>query len=55
MLADVFQKVKRFFADLILDNDPHFEMRRYVEGLARKYRGRVIWDHDDNPDNPSSK
>lgn len=55
MLNALFEKLKNFLAKHFADDDPHFEMRRYVENLARKYRGRVIWDCDDSPDSRSSK
>ena len=55
MLNALFEKLKNFLAKHFSDDDPSFEMRRYVENLARKYGGRVTWGTDDSPDNPSSK
>jgi hypothetical protein len=47
MFEKILNVAKKWFFE---DND-NFEMRRYVERLAQKYKGRVIWDNE----TPSSK
>lgn len=53
MLDELLKRIRKFVNRYLRDTTPFYEERRGVEYLARKYRGRVIWDDDDRNDTPS--